>query len=935
MRANRWKCLLANCQSICNKLHDLKLLLDSAEFDVICFTETWLNSSITNELLLTGSPYSVFRFDRKSLGGGCCIFLKHGIAFNVVSVDSIYGSVELVALDLISEQDTNRIVCVYRPPSAALEDTMHMISCLETLCTVPFPTFLVGDFNVPGIDWTTQYSGKPVESCFLDFVKACGLYQGVDAPTRGAHILDLVLYSEPSTVEFLGVHPGFSSSDHFSLHFNILLSDALSKPSKRVRNFRNADYNSIFQYLSSIIWPTEFNNCARINDFWKCFSNHLNFAIERFVPLFKPKHKRFRLPPHLNKLNSRKIQLWKLLKNSRSASLQVQETARHDYRLASISYSKAVKKFHANRELRVCLANNSRAFFGYVNSRLRSRSAISALRSPTDVLTTDDTAKAEMFCSFFSSVFTKDNGLLPIFPVRSQDLPTLSNVSFTPSSVENALHSLSSTLSAGPDGFPALFLKNLAPVLGPPLAIIFEVSFRLGELPDQWRSANVIPIFKKGCASDVSNYRPISLTCVCCRVMERIIKDRMLTFLLSAKLISPHQHGFLSRRSTCSQLLDCVNDWSIALSSGSPVDVVYIDFSKAFDSVCHAKLIHKLRGYGIDGYLILWLQAFLSNRTQQVCVGDSFSASVAVSSGVPQGSVLGPLMFLLYINDLPDKIPESIKIKLFADDVKIYSELSRPFSPGGLQSCLNLLQEWCFLWQMSINADKCATLYMGFNNPHFPYRVDTSVIPCPTAVKDLGVHISPDLKFSFHCNEIVSKALRCVSLIFRSFISKHPTLLVRAYLVYIRPLLEYATPVFNPFYLKDIRLIESVQRSFSRRIPGLGNLPYSERLKRLNLDMLQLRRLRADLILCYQIIHGLVDLPFDSYFKYAPHGPTRGHQWKLYLPLARLDLRKSTFAVRVVPVWNSLSESVVSAPSLHIFRHRLLNTDLSPFLEQI
>ena len=200
----------------------------------------------------------------------------------------------------------------------------------------------------------------------------------------------------------------------------------------------------------------------------------------------------------------------------------------------------------------------------------------------------------------------------------------------------------------------------------------------------------VCPILKKGSRKLPSNYRPVSLTSVCCKVMESIVCKSMVTFLRSNSLISKDQFGFLTRRSTCTQLLMTLNEWTLHTDFGDKVDSVYIDFAKAFDSISHTKLLHKMECYGFSSSLVKWLSSFLTNHSQQVYIGQSLSSSLPVSSGVPQGSVLGPLLFLIYINDLPECLEPPVQAKIFADDTKLYATHSSNSSSPLTLSLLNL-----------------------------------------------------------------------------------------------------------------------------------------------------------------------------------------------------------------------------------------------------
>ena len=216
-------------------------------------------------------------------------------------------------------------------------------------------------------------------------------------------------------------------------------------------------------------------------------------------------------------------------------------------------------------------------------------------------------------------------------------------------------------------------MSKRSSTLALPLAFIFDQSFRNHSLPASWLQAIVTPIFKKGTTADPCNYRPISLTSTCCKAMERIINTQLIDYLLQNQLITKHQHGFLRKHSTTTNLLETLNDFTLALNNKLTTDVIYIDFQKAFDTVSHTKLLAKLSAYGICGDLLLWISAFLSGRTQVVRISSTLSDPIHIISGVPQGSVLGPSLFLIYINDLPDCLQlRNVYVKLYADDAKMY-----------------------------------------------------------------------------------------------------------------------------------------------------------------------------------------------------------------------------------------------------------------------
>ena len=415
--------------------------------------------------------------------------------------------------------------------------------------------------------------------------------------------------------------------------------------------------------------------------------------------------------------------------------------------------------------------------------------------------------------------------------------------------------------------------------------------------------------------------------------MERIITNKILNHLYLNNILCSAQHGFLRRRSTSTNLLECFNDWTVSVQSRQQVAIVYIDFAKAFDVVSHEKLFARLYAYGVRGAVLLWIKNFFSSRTHQTKVGSFLSDTAALISGVVQGSGIGPLMFLVYINELAIILDRyGIKVKLFADDVKLYLQIVNDVHVLQLQQAVDALVAWAKEWQLSISVNKCCVLNVGKVTYDTYFSIDGIALPIVDSVRDLGVTVSRDLSPSLHINNIVAKAHKRTAAIYRAFRSRNVDLLIRAHLTYVRPLVEHDSVIWSPYTVKDIDAIEAVQRRFTKRLLNFSALPYAERLKRLSLPSLELRRLHTDLIYCYKILFGFIDVPADGFFENAPLSITRGHNFKLYKNRTTATVRAKFFSERIVSVWNNLPGSV-DFSTLASFIRTVKTVDFSKYLK--
>ena len=483
------------------------------------------------------------------------------------------------------------------------------------------------------------------------------------------------------------------------------------------------------------------------------------------------------------------------------------------------------------------------------------------------------------------------------------------------------LRKLDVNKSAGPDGITTRLLKECSEHLVLPLKMIFIKSLETGDVPLAWREANVCPIYKKGAKTNPLNYRPVSLTSVVGKVFETLIRDELVKHATENAIIKLQQHGFMKKKSTLTNLLEYLEGLTKAKSEKIPVDINYLDCSKAFDTVPHRRLIVKLEALGVQGNILRWIKGFLTDRRQRVNIRGSFSYWLPVESGVPQGSVLGPVLFLFYINDLVEGL--ECPILLFADDAKIFKEIRTPEDAAALSRDMRRIQEWSEKWLLTFNEEKCATMHVGLHNQKQDYILNNKTLRKTELEKDLGVFISNDLKPSKHVAAVALKANQVVGIIKKNFEFLDKETITSLHCTLVRPILEYAVQSWCPFLEKDIEELEKVQHRITKLVPGLEDMPYEQRCKELKLPTLKERRLRGDLIEVYKILRGFEGTDYQKFFKFR-EGNTRGHDWKLEKKEHSAGLeRGGWFSIRVINPWNKLPPNVVNAPSINAFKKNL------------
>ena len=378
---------------------------------------------------------------------------------------------------------------------------------------------------------------------------------------------------------------------------------------------------------------------------WTHISEHIKLLVDEFAPKWKPRRLSKGHPwfdTELRKALRQRNRAWKNFKSTGSGYEHYQSIRN------KCSSMKLSKRETYEENLAIASSSSPKRLFAYLNRRTRSDCRVSLTNPNGERMTAQD--MAEIFAVQYAETYAPDLEPIPVIDDKASN-PWLDD-DISPNEVKEFLHILNFNKSPGPDGIHPLVLKELADVIAMPLTVLFNMSIQCGKLPSEWKTAVIKPMYKSGSRSLPVNYRPVSLTCIACKILERVIVKRMQKHLESNSLLQSGQHGFRPKRSCTTNLLVARESWAEARSNGKDVDVIYIDLSKAFDKVPHQRLLQKLAAYGIAGNTLRWTADFLTGRTFKVGVDSVTPEPKLVNSGVPQGSVLGPTLYLIYVIDL-------------------------------------------------------------------------------------------------------------------------------------------------------------------------------------------------------------------------------------------------------------------------------------------
>jgi hypothetical protein len=895
-----------NAQSLVGKVNELSAAACDLNPDIIMVTESWCNSDISDAYLsINGYELKTeLRMDRGDTGGGrgggLIVYARSGL--QILKLDQAVRHIQLVKFkvsDII-------LHLVYRPPSAPVDSITELAAIVKGAAK---GSLLVGDFNLPDIDWARgEARGRAGEFC--EAVRDSLMEQLVDFPTQvKGNTLDLVLTNIPERVDEVSEEGRLGKSDHTIIVTKVNVG-AAAEDDKPSPDWRRANWDSMREELQRGDWLRRLRS-SRATQAWDILTEKVEGLIQKYVPDRKKKNPN--RPPWMTqgilRAIRRKKRIWLKVRNS---------GATDEYRAAEKEVRNLIRNSKRSFEKRLATGSggSNRPFYAYVKQKTQSRPSVGPLKDENSRVVSGNAEMAELLNQNFSDIFTRED--VSEIPDAEDMRPEseLATVKFRESDVRKKIREQRTDAAAGPDGIGPRVLKELQDGLVPALTAIFTKSMEEGSVPPDWKDANVTPIFKKGSKSAPGNYRPVSLTSVSCKLMESIIRDSVTEHLSSNNLIGKSQHGFLRGRSCVTNLLEFLEKATTVVDSGEGFDVIYLDFAKAFDKVPTERLLRKVRAHGIRGQVLDWIRDWLTGRRQRVVLNGRFSSWADVLSGVPQGSVLGPLLFVIFINDMDSAVSQVDILRKFADDTKIGQKVMDARDRHTLQTALDRLCEWADKWGMQFNVSKCKVMHMGRLNPRLTYSMGGLDLEETEEERDIGVVVSANLKPSAQCARAANTAQAVLGQLSRAFHYRDRHIFVRLYKQYVRPHLEFSTQAWSPWTEGDKNCLEKIQERTVRMVAGLKGTTYEERLEELGLPTLVERRHQADMQMVHKILHGRGNLDYTAWFEKAENGPraTRSAADPLNLRPnhGRLELRSNFFSVRVVQSWNAIPGSTKS-----------------------
>ena len=947
-----------NVRSLRNKKEEIIHLLDSFSLDILALSETWLSDSISSDMVSI-DDYVIERKDRDEYGGGVACYIRRNIPY-VRKYELEHDQLELIWLEIrIKNQTPFFLGIVYRKPNYSCLFFDNFESNLDKIYSITDNVVILGDLNC------NMLTKSPMSNKLNELLGTYQMSQLIKTPTRitpySSTLIDLICVS--SSMESMTINSGtypIGFSDHSLVHTT--LSHKPPKLTPQVfsfRSFRSFDTEDFLRDISKINWDGLFSEVDTVDTDWDKFKEKFSEISNIHAPFVSVRKKLKGNSPwitkeylalardrdyHKKKFDQFKKQARNGLLTSESSLNELWEKYRCLRNKVNGLNKKLKKSYYHNKLQQSC--NNTQNSWKILKDLLPKKKKTNVnsnikigLKISSDKLEIAN-AFNDMFIKAGEIINAHSNGKIDINSLKTLT-QTKSVFKFTEINEEfvaSELKSLDTTKAMGPDNLHPRLLKEAAPLIAKPLTKIFNKSLISGLFPDDFKKAKVVPVPKDGDLTDISNYRPISLLSCVSKILEKAVHNQLYNYLQEHRLLSQRQSGFRRKHSTATCLVEITDYLLDNLDKGIITGAIFLDLRKAFDVISHLVLLAKLPYYGINDNEIGWFTSYLSNRKQCVSYQGTQSNWSHVKSGVPQGSILGPLLFCLCINDLCSlQFSDQTKIALYADDTAIFC--------GGknieniqriLQKEYNLMDEWFKLNRMQINAKKTKVMMFGtkqkIKNKIIKVKHGNDFLENVTTFKYLGVILDQSLNWSLHVSYINKKINRAIACIRRIHSYLNESTLAQLYNALILPHLDYCSVVWGKCNKTDLLKLQRSQNRYARLVLRTDySTPKEELLRQLKWLSIENRIDYQYCIAVYKILNDMAPYYLNGLASKRPvYYITRYSTLNpLFIPKPNTKFKQRSFSFTAPHIYNNLPTQIRTSTTLQSFKNQTRRLFLS------